>query len=72
MAREAISGTWNEIAELWHAKSLKIIYIMFHKDVLVYAVFTISSRDKLFKFRSSRNNTYHRYFVSHHGRLLKQ
>lgn len=38
MAREAISGTWNEIAELWHAKSLKIIYIMFHRDVLVLAV----------------------------------
>lgn len=32
MAREAISGTWNEIAELWHAKSLKIIYIVFHTE----------------------------------------
>jgi len=36
MAREAISGTWNGIAELWHAKSLKIIYIMFYRDALVY------------------------------------
>jgi len=40
MAREAISGTWNEIAKLWHAKSLKIIYIMFHTGSCEYRLNT--------------------------------
>jgi len=52
MAREAISGTYNEIVELWHAKSLKIIYIMFRGDVLV--LYTISTRYKTFNLQSNR------------------
>lgn len=47
MAREAISGTWNGIAKLWHAKSLKIICIMFYRDELVLVLCTISSHDEL-------------------------
>jgi len=53
MAREAISGTWNGIAELWHAKSLKIIYIMFYRDALMYVCVCVCMCERaVYRFQS--------------------